>query len=135
MSKIFDKALKEVSDDVKRFVDNSFDVVNQIHHVLTEKNLSQRDLAKMLNKKESEVSKWMSGTHNFTLRSISKIESVLNEEIVSIPIKSRKKYYTVKFVPVKTHAKPNQTYPSKEDYQEEGYVKPSKKESNLCKVA
>ena len=44
-----------------------------------------KDLAEKLGKTEAEISKWLSGTHNFTLRSLAKIEIVLNETIIKIP--------------------------------------------------
>ena len=40
----------------------------------------------MLNKKESEISKWLSGTHNFEIKTIAKIESVLEENIIQVPM-------------------------------------------------
>ncbi len=117
MSILFDKALRAVDKDVKRFVDNSMDIIDQIHHILAEKNLSQKDLAGLLNKKESEISKWMSGTHNFTSRSISKMEAVLEENILITPLRAREKYAQVKFVPVSTYAKLNKPYcASKSDF-------------------
>lgn len=82
MSAIFDSI--QVSDEVKRFVDHSFDVVNKIHEILEKQGKTQRDLAKLLGKNESEVSKWMQGTHNFTLKSIAKIESVLGENLFEV---------------------------------------------------
>ncbi len=82
MSKIFNSI--QVSDEVNRFVDNSFDVVNKIHSILEKQGKTQRDLSILLGKSESEISKWMRGTHNFTLKSISKIESVLGEKILSV---------------------------------------------------
>ena len=42
-------------------------------------------MAEELGKSEAEISKWLSGNHNFTLRSISKIETVLNDIIIEIP--------------------------------------------------
>lgn len=82
MSEIFNSI--QVSDDVTRFVDHSFDVVNKIHAILEKQGKTQRDLAVMLGKNESEVSKWMRGTHNFTLKSIAKIEAVLGENIFTV---------------------------------------------------
>ena len=82
MSTIFDSI--QVSDEVKRFVDHSFDVVNKIHEILQKQGKSQRDLANLLGKNESEISKWMQGTHNFTLKSIAKIESVLGESLFEV---------------------------------------------------
>lgn len=79
MSEIFNSI--QVSDEVNRFVDHSFDVVNKIHSILERQGKTQRDLSVMLGKSESEISKWMRGTHNFTLKSISKIEAALGEKI------------------------------------------------------
>lgn len=83
MSAIFESI--KVSDEVKRFVDHSFDIVNKIYEILEKQGKSQRDLANLLGKKESEISKWMQGTHNFTLKSIAKIESVLGEKLIVTP--------------------------------------------------
>ncbi|MFD2202817.1 helix-turn-helix domain-containing protein [Shivajiella indica] len=82
MSKIFESI--QVSDEVKRFVDHSFDVVNKIHELLEKQGKTQRDLANLMGKKESEISKWMQGTHNFTLKSLAKIESVLGENLFEV---------------------------------------------------
>lgn len=40
----------------------------------------------MVGKKESEVSKWLTGTHNFTLKTIAKISAVLGEPIVEVTL-------------------------------------------------
>ncbi len=82
MSKIFESI--QVSEDVKRFVDHSFNIVNKIHAILEKQAKTQRDLAILLGKSESEISKWMQGTHNFTLKSISKIESVLKVNLFEV---------------------------------------------------
>ena len=52
--------------------------------MLEQRQLKQKDLAAMLNKKESERSKWMRGTHNFTIATISQIEKALGEPILQV---------------------------------------------------
>lgn len=48
----------------------------------------------MLDKKPSEVSKWLSGTHNLTMKSINKIEMVLQINLINIePVKEYKYVY------------------------------------------
>lgn len=89
MSKLFDYAVSQVPDEVKRFIDNSLEIADEIHSILERQGRTQRDLANLLGKNESEVSKWLTGTHNFTLKSLSKIESVLNEKIVTTPLQSQ----------------------------------------------
>ena len=51
---------------------------------IVQRGLRQKDLASMLDKKESEISKWMRGTHNFTIETISQIEKVLGEPILQV---------------------------------------------------
>ena len=43
-----------------------------------------KDLAEMLGKKESEISKWMRGTHIFTIGTIAAIEAALGEPILRV---------------------------------------------------
>ena len=43
----------------------------------------QRDFAKALGKTETEVSRWLSGTHNLTLATIAKMATVLGDDIIT----------------------------------------------------
>ena len=72
---------KKIPQEVKLLIDHSFAIVDRIDEILTKKKISQRELAQLLGKSESEVSKWMRGTHNFTLKTIAKLEAVLGEPI------------------------------------------------------
>jgi len=78
---------KSTPKEVKLMIDHSFAIVDRIDEIMTKKNISQRQLAEMLGKKESEISKWMRGTHNFTIKTIAKLEAVLGESIFSISTK------------------------------------------------
>jgi len=75
---------QRVPADVRRQVDLSFLIVNRIHEILISKGYKQKDLADKLGKNESEISKWMRGTHNFTIETISSIETALEEPILDI---------------------------------------------------
>jgi len=81
---------KKISKDVDLYVKHSFDIVDRIHEILEMQGKEQKDLAKMLGKSESEISKWMTGTHNFTIKTIAKMESVLGESIIQ-PVKRKEK--------------------------------------------
>lgn len=83
-SSIIEARRSKVSPEIRRRVDLSFLIVNRIHSILQEKGLKQKDLANMLGKKESEISKWMRGTHNFTIETISSIENVLGIPILKV---------------------------------------------------
>lgn len=80
----FEERRRSIPKEIDIFVNRSFDIVDRIHEILELKNLSQKDLAELLDKKESEVSKWMTGTHNFTLKTLVKIEDVLGYPIIKV---------------------------------------------------
>jgi len=42
------------------------------------------ELAVRLKKKDSEISKWLSGRHNFTLKTIAQLEENLQTSIIDI---------------------------------------------------
>lgn len=83
-SNIIEARRAKVSPEVRRRVDLSFLIVDRIHSILEEKGLKQKDLANMLGKNESEIIKWMRGTHNFTIEAISSIENVLGLPILQV---------------------------------------------------
>ncbi len=83
-SNIIEARRATVSPEVRRRIDLSFLIVDRIHTILEEKGLKQKDLALMLGKSESEISKWMRGTHNFTIETISSIENVLGIPILQV---------------------------------------------------
>lgn len=81
-SPIFDEVSKRTSPFIKRKVALSFAISERILDILEYRGISQAELARMMGKSESEISKWMSGVHNFTSETIAKIEVALDEEIL-----------------------------------------------------
>ena len=47
--------------------------------------MTQREFAALMGKRESEVSRWLSGTHGFTTNTLAKISAVLGEPVVKVP--------------------------------------------------
>lgn len=84
-SKIAKHILDETPEEVRIFVRKHSDIVVRVYQILKDKGWTQKDLARKLGKTPSEISKWLSGRHNFTLKSIAKLEAELGSEIVYIP--------------------------------------------------
>lgn len=84
-SKLTKRILAETPLETKIFVKIYSDIVVRVHDLLKEKGLRQKDLAKMMDKNESEISRWLNGKHNLTLRSIAKLEAELGETILYVP--------------------------------------------------
>lgn len=83
-SSILESRRKSVNPEIRESVDISFQIVDRIHEILTEKGMKQKDLALLLGKKEAEISKWMRGTHNFTIDTLVSIEDALDAPIVQV---------------------------------------------------
>ncbi len=50
--------------------------------------MTQREFATLMGKAESEISRWLTGSHGFTTTTLVKIEAVLEEPVVEV-IKER----------------------------------------------
>jgi transcriptional regulator with XRE-family HTH domain len=88
-SKFFHEALAKGKPENKQFVNKNLDIVEQIVAILNERNMSQRDLAQRLGKSEAEVSRMLSGLHNLTLKTLTRLEVALGEDIFTTPQKAR----------------------------------------------
>lgn len=98
---LLEELRKTISKEIKREIDLSFYIVNRIHDILESKNFDQKDLAKLLGKSEAEISKWMRGTHNFTLKTIMRIEAALDESILEVAGKPSRTEYVFVSIPQK----------------------------------
>lgn len=105
---INDFLTKYSSPEIEKYVSHNVDIAEQIHLILDKLGWTQKDLAKKLRKSEAEVSKWLSGQHNLTIKSISKIELALGEDIITTPKKAEKKYKLIEYVHLKIYAGTNQ---------------------------
>ena len=92
MENLFRKTLLQVPQETKNRISKSFDITDQILDILERKGISQKDFAELLGKNESEISKWMKGTHNFTEETISKIELALGEPVTMTVKQAEEKY-------------------------------------------
>ena len=90
LNKYFDQV--ETTERGKRFIDKSLQIGDEIVRLLAEKRMSQRQLAEALGKKESQISKWLTGFHNFTLKTITEIEDVLGEDLLLTYLEAKKRF-------------------------------------------
>ena len=81
---IYDKALSEVPEYRKRLARTSFDISDRIQTLMLKKGWNKTQLAKKAGKDNAEVTRWLSGEHNFTLKTISLLETIFNEKIISV---------------------------------------------------
>lgn len=81
---LFRECIAAVPAEQKAEFELEFGIAERISDVLKAKNLTQKDFAQRLHKRESEISKWLTGRHNFTMQTIAKIETALGCKIINI---------------------------------------------------
>ncbi|MCH5227284.1 MAG: helix-turn-helix transcriptional regulator [Muribaculaceae bacterium] len=81
---IFRECLSKIFDKTRAEFNLSFEIADRIDSILKRKGMTQKELAAKMGKRESEISKWLTGRHNFTTNTISGISKALGEPIILI---------------------------------------------------
>lgn len=81
---LFEQCVAKAAPEIKAEVSLNMDIANRIHDLLKARNMTQRELANLLGKRESEISRWLTGTHGFTTATLAKISAALGEPIIEI---------------------------------------------------
>ncbi len=110
-SKVAQMILAETPEETRVFARMYADIVVRVNQLLKEKSMSQKDLAEQMQKRPSEINKWLNGEHNFTLKSLARLEAELGETIINVPKRKSisthdgaTRYVTVHHNTVNTHA-------------------------------
>ncbi|MCC8037047.1 MAG: helix-turn-helix domain-containing protein [Bacteroidales bacterium] len=79
-------SLREVaaktSPQIQQEVELTFSVSDRIYQLMLDRGLTRKQLAEAVGRRPSEVTKWLSGQHNFTLRTIAMLSSYFNAPII-----------------------------------------------------
>ena len=81
---MFDELVAQIPKETMRHHNILIEIGDRIDEILKRKGWSQTEFAKAMGKRDSEISKWLGGGHNFTIATITKIEAVLGEDIISV---------------------------------------------------
>lgn len=108
---IISQAFENINPENEKFISKNLDVTEQIYAILDKKGWTQNDLATKLGKTDSEVSKLLSGFHNFTLRSLAKLEVALGEDIITTPKEAKESFMPNISIVVKMTATLNNKFP------------------------
>lgn len=97
---LFDQCVANVAPEVMKEVSLNVDIANRIYDLLKEKKMTQREFATLMGKRESEISRWLTGSHGFTTTTLAKIAAVLGEPIVMVKKDPQVQYV---FVPIQNY--------------------------------
>ena len=83
-NKLFKKALDQIQPETRIYVSLSMEIAARIDELLQQKGWTGADLARAFDKSPSEISRWLSGTHNFTLETLARLETILDAPILRV---------------------------------------------------
>lgn len=78
----FQQMLSNVPQDIITEIDLSFAIATEIETLMREKGLTKKQFADALGRKPSEVTKWLSGQHNFTIRTLAMLSNFFGTPII-----------------------------------------------------
>ena len=62
----------------------SFQISNRLDALMQDKGLSKKQLAEAIGKRPSEITRWLSGEHNFTISTLAKLSSFFGQPIITV---------------------------------------------------
>ena len=83
-NELFRQSLSAVSKEHRAESDLSYGIAERLDAILKEKGITQHELAQRMGKRDSEVSKGLTGRHNFTTETIARIEVAIGRKIIRI---------------------------------------------------
>jgi len=79
------KNLFEEMKEIERVqVETKFNLANALEALLKNKGISKSEFAAKMGKSPSEISKWMSGKHNFTIDTLMEIAHALKVDLAEL---------------------------------------------------
>jgi antitoxin component HigA of HigAB toxin-antitoxin module len=62
----------------------SFEISNKLCALMQERGMTKKQLAEAVGKRPSEVTRWLSGEHNFTIATLGMLSTFFGQPIVTV---------------------------------------------------
>ena len=83
-NELFRQCLSAIPLKQRAEFDLAYSIAERLDAVLKKKGITQHELARRMGKRDSEVSKWLTGRHNFTTSTIARIEEAIGDKLILI---------------------------------------------------
>ncbi len=80
LQEIFNEIPKEKREETRL----SFAISNKIDALMQEQGLSKKQLAEQIGKRPSEITRWLSGEHNFTISTLAMLSTFFGKSIITV---------------------------------------------------
>lgn len=83
-AKTLEEMLGPIPQEIAAEVDLSFKISDRIDLLMRERGLTKKQFADALGRRPSEITKWLSGQHNFTIATLAMLSSFFGQPIVTV---------------------------------------------------
>lgn len=80
----YNRIVASIPDNIRKEVDMEMAVSNRIYDLMTQNGLSKAEFARSIGKRPSEITKWLSGQHNFTISTLAMLSSFFGQPIITV---------------------------------------------------
>ncbi len=80
----YNQIVASIPDHIQQEVDMQMAVSNRIYELMTEKGLTKSEFARAIGKRPCEISKWLSGQHNFTIKTLALLSSFFGVQLFHV---------------------------------------------------
>ena len=74
----------EIPQDKREESRLSFAISNRLDALMREKGLNKKQFAQALGKRPNEITRWLSGEHNFTFATLAMLSTFFGQPIISV---------------------------------------------------
>lgn len=74
----------QVPPEIKEEINLSFAISNKIDTLMQERGLTKKQFADQIGKRPSEITRWLSGQHNFTVSTLAMLSSFFGKSIITV---------------------------------------------------
>lgn len=83
-SKTLEEMLGPIPATIQAEADLSFEISDRIDALMRQRGLSKKQFADALSRRPSEITKWLSGQHNFTISTLAMLSSFFGQPIITV---------------------------------------------------
>lgn len=76
--------VNQVPPEIKEEINLSFAISNKIDTLMQERGLTKKQFADQIGKRPSEITRWLSGQHNFTVSTLAMLSSFFGKSIITV---------------------------------------------------
>ena len=111
--------MNEEDPELDYLIQFSVGIADEIEEELKRRGWTQKQLAEALGKKEPEISRWLNGMHNFTLKSLAKLSALFGRPLIYTPAKAEEEFTRYVYMKITQEQAPEKpvTFEHQKEYQ------------------